>query len=233
LVFNIFVFFEQTPKDVRKEYDHFAISIIALSSWPAINLTPYGDSLWYHEDMRIPNSGKKKALIVVDMQPAFIQPHNKHIVSNTAVLLQKVSYAAYVEAVFSAEKGSIWDEQQEWICPKNTDTRTVDEVKALLADKSPLRVDKQTRSVFQGNKEVVTWLKEKGIEEVHLVGTETNDCVMATAFDAFDAGFLTYIIEECCESATEGRHQMGVDILRLQGMTNNRCLVNTIDIPLS
>ena len=183
--------------------------------------------------MRIPDSGRKKALIVVDLQPAFLQKHNQHIVPHTVALLKQVTYDAYVEAVFSAEKGSIWDEQQEWTSPRNAETYTVNEVKAWLADKEPLKVDKQTRSVFQGDKDVATWLKEKEIEEVHVVGTETNDCIMATAFDAFDAGCLTYIIEECCESATEGRHQMGVDILRLQGMTNNRCLVNTIDIPLS
>lgn len=67
---------------------------------------------------------------------------------------------------------------------------------------------------------------------MHIVGTETNDCVLATAFDAFDSGFLPYVLEECCESATKGRHEMGVKLLRIQGMSNNRCLVKTKRIEL-
>ncbi len=108
----------------------------------------------------------------------------------------------------------------------------MEEIRKLLASTKPLRVHKHTRSVFRGNQDVAAFLKEKGVEEVHLVGTETNDCVLASAFDAFDSGFPVYVLEECCESATEGRHQMGLDILRLQGMTNNRCLANTVDVEI-
>jgi nicotinamidase-related amidase len=182
------------------------------------------------ESMKLPDTGKRKALIVVDVQPAFINDQNKHIIPVMKQLIEKVPYDGYVEAVFSAEKGSLWDTQQGWICPNNEDTHTLDEITALLKPKRPLQVHKHTRSVFQGDQEVTAYLKEHSIEEVHVVGTETNDCVLATVFDAFDAGFTTYVLEECCESATEGRHQMGLDILRIQGMTNNRCLANTIDI---
>jgi len=182
--------------------------------------------------MKIPDTKRRKALIIVDLQPAFIKKHNDHIVPNVKALLQKVTYDAYVEAVFSAEKGSLWDIQQKWICPKDKNTHTVDEVAAIVDGHDPLKVHKHTRSVFRGNQDVVSYLKKNNIEEIHLVGTETNDCVLATAFDAFDSGFAVYILEECCESATEGRHQMGLDILRIQGMTNNRCLANTIEVNL-
>jgi len=184
--------------------------------------------------MKVPSTGRKKALIVVDVQPAFLKPHNSHIIENINKLLSSVSYDAYIQAVFSAEKGSLWDTQQEWICPKNKDTKTVDEIVGNLKNKKPmLNVHKHTRSVFRGDKNVAEFLNEHGIEEVHLVGTETNDCVLATAFDSFDSGFAVYVLEECCESATEGRHQMGIDILRLQGMSNNRCLAPTIDVDLA
>jgi nicotinamidase-related amidase len=180
--------------------------------------------------MKLPDTGRKKALIVVDLQPAFIKDHNSHIVPKVKSLLENVEYGAYVEAVFSAEKGSLWDVQQQWICPETKETHTVDEVKELLDSKNPLKVHKHTRSVFRGDQDVAAYLKEHGIEEVHLVGTETNDCVLATAFDAFDSGFPVYVLEECCESATVGRHQIGLDLLRIQGMTNNRCLTNTVDV---
>lgn len=180
--------------------------------------------------MKIPNSGKRKALIVVDVQPAFIRPHNEHILENIKLLIGNVPYDAYVEAVFHAEKNSLWDIQQHWTAPANEDTHTVPSITAILEPHQPLKVSKETRSVFRGDADVRQYLRDKNIEEVHLVGTETNDCVLATAFDAFDSGFLPYVIEECCESATEGRHELGVKILRIQGMSNNRCIVDTMDI---
>lgn len=182
--------------------------------------------------MKIPDTGKKKALIVVDVQPAFINDHNSFIIGNIQSLINKVSYDAYVTAVFSAEKGSIWDIQKGWTCSENEDTRIVEELKELLELKEALQVHKETRSVFRGNHDVQKYLEEKGIDEVHIVGTETDDCVLATVFDAFDSGFLTYVLEECTDGATAGRNQSGLDILRIQGLTNNRCLANTMDVEL-
>lgn len=183
--------------------------------------------------MKLPVTNRKKSLIVVDVQPAFLKPHNTHIVSNICSLINKEPYDVYIEAVFAAEKGSLWDTQQDWVCPKGDETHTVDEIRSLLKTKNPLKVNKSTRSVFRGDQDVTQYLKDHDIEEVHLVGTETNDCVLATAFDAFDSGFAVYVLEECCESATQGRHDMGVQLLRIQGMTNNRCLADTKEIPLA
>jgi nicotinamidase-related amidase len=183
--------------------------------------------------MKLPATGRKKALIIVDVQPAFVRPHNQHIIQNIQALLANVPYDAYVETVFSAEKDSLWDIQQQWICPEDENTHTVPELQDLLAAKKALKVRKSTRSSFKGNQDLVAYFNDEGIEEVHIVGLETNDCVLATAFDAFDADFPVYVLEECCESATEGRHQMGVDLLRIQGMTNNRCLTDTVDVSLN
>lgn len=182
--------------------------------------------------MRLPDTGRKKALVVVDVQPAFIGDHNSYIVSKVGALIEKVEYDAYVEAVFSAEKGSVWDVQKNWVCPAGENTHAIGEIKDLLEAKDPLRIHKHTRSVFGGNQDVVAYLRERGIEEIHIVGVETDDCVLATAFGAFDLGFLVYVLEECCAAATNGRHQMGLDILRIQGMTNNRCLANAVDIEI-
>jgi hypothetical protein len=62
---------------------------------------------WYYLCMNIPYTNLKRALIVVDLQPAFIKPHNVHIVSKIQVLIKAVPYDAYVEAVFHAEHGSL------------------------------------------------------------------------------------------------------------------------------
>lgn len=182
--------------------------------------------------MKLPDTKRKRALIVIDLQPAFIKPHNKHIVPRIKALIEKVPYDAYIEAVFHAEEGSLWDTQQGFTVPQDEGMRTVDEVAKVLKPHSPLHVIKETRSTFKGDQDVVAYLKERGVEEVHLVGTETHDCVLATAFDVFAAGYPVYALEECIESGTPGRHEVGLTLLRWQSMTNNSCRVGTKDVAL-
>jgi nicotinamidase-related amidase len=182
--------------------------------------------------MKLPATGRRKALIVIDVQPAFIRPHNEYIIDNIVSLIEKAPYDLYIEAVFHAEKDSLWDDQQKWICPENEDTHTVEKIADALAEHSPVKVLKETRSVFKGQPSILSILKDNDIGELHLVGTETNDCVFATALDSFDNGFPVYILEECCQSASEGRHEPAVQLLRHQGMTNNRCLAKTIELAL-
>jgi nicotinamidase-related amidase len=180
--------------------------------------------------MKIPATNRKRALVVIDLQPAFVKLHNQHIVSNIISLIKNVPYDAYVEAVFHAEEGSLWDLQQGFTVPQDEGMRTVNEVMEVLRPHNPLHVIKETRSTFKGDQDLVTYFKERGIEEVHLVGTETHDCVLATAYDAFAAGFPVYALEECIESGTPGRHEAGLTLLRWQSMTNNSCHAATTNV---
>lgn len=180
--------------------------------------------------MKIPLSNRKRALIVIDLQPAFIKPHNKHIIPNIVSLIGKVPYDAYVEAVFHAEKGSLWDTQQGFTVPQDDGMRTVDEVMTALQPHNPLHIIKEARSTFKGDQDLIAYLKERNIQEVHLVGSETHDCVLATAYDAFAAGFPVYAMEECIESGTPGRHEAGLTLLRWQNMTNNSCRAGTNEV---
>lgn len=54
--------------------------------------------------MEIPSSNRKKALIIVDVQPGFLKKRNKYIIKNIQKLLQSVKYDIYVESIFHAEK---------------------------------------------------------------------------------------------------------------------------------
>jgi nicotinamidase-related amidase len=167
--------------------------------------------------MKLPATNRKRALIVIDLQSAFMKPHNQHIISN----------------IFHTEKGSLWDTQQDFTAPVDESTKTLDAIMSVLQPHNPLHVLKETRSVFKGDQNIEVYLKEHGIEEVHLVGTETNDCVLATAYDAFAAGYPVYVLEECVESGTPGRHEVGLKVLRWQSMTNNSCLAKTTEVDIA
>ncbi|MDO8556166.1 MAG: isochorismatase family protein [Nanoarchaeota archaeon] len=174
--------------------------------------------------MKIPCSKRKKALFVIDVQAAFLNKRNKCVIKNIAKLLEKVKYDLYVEAIFHAEKGSLWDKQIKWTLPKTDKLSTVTVLRELLKDKKKVYVDKTTRSVFKGDKDIFKILHANKIKEVHIVGVQTNCCVLATALEAFDANLFTYVIEECCESSRLRKHRLGVETLREQNLTNNSCV---------
>ncbi len=177
-----------------------------------------------YTNIKIPLSQRKRALIVVDVQPSFLNERNEYIVDNILKLLSQIQYDSIVVATFHAEKGSLWEVQQKWTCPAGDQTKTVEKLSEKLKALSPIEVVKETKSVFKGNKDVENLLKEKGTEEIHVVGLDTNDCVLATAYESFDRGFVTYVIEECCQSSSSDLlHQQALKILQGQDMTNNSC----------
>lgn len=168
----------------------------------------------------------------MDLQPSMIRPHNEHIVPKVTSLIDQVSYDAYVEAVWHSGNGSLWGEMMNVDHPRDSQTHTDEKVHKLLVPHHPLQVTKTSRSAFLGNQDVTKFLHDQDITEVHIVGTETNDCVFATAMSAFDLGFRPYVLEECCEALYEGRHDLGLQLLRYQKLTNNSCLAKTRNIVL-
>ena len=70
-----------------------------------------------------------------------------------------------------------------------------------------------------------TWslrmLKKEKIRTVHIAGLETNDCVLATAFDAFDRGLQTAVLEEACASKSKTLYRGALLILRKLHLTNH------------
>lgn len=170
------------------------------------------------QEIIIPNPNRKRALLIIDIQPGFVDDRNAWIVPNVVEVLKRGKYDLVVEAVFHAEPGSLWDRQMDWTFPL---TPTISEIKDILPI-DVITVTKTTKSIFKGDKDIVAILKEKNIEEVHLVGLDTNDCVFASAQEAFDLGFFTYVIEEGTESSQNAQFRTSVlDILRELGMTNH------------
>lgn len=180
-------------------------------------------------NIKVPATGRTKALIVVDVQSLFMNDDVSEIPERIASLIEQIPYDYYVEALFHAETGSIWDKQMQWTGPKPNTARinSVEEIRVALAHKDAFYVEKTTRSAFIGNTVLRDFLQKRSVAEVHIVGLDTSDCVLATAHDAFDEGFFTYVIEECCEVADNRTlHKAALEILRYGKLTNNSCLEN-------
>ncbi|MES3031688.1 MAG: isochorismatase family protein [Patescibacteria group bacterium] len=169
--------------------------------------------------IKIQKSNRKRALILVDIQEGFVKKEKSRIIKNLGFLLKQQKYDLYVEVTFHAEKGSLWDKQTKWTFPYEP---TMSEVLDLLKGKKVIKVIKETRSPFKGDVRLNSALKKSKIEEVHIVGFDSSDCVFATAQEAFDLGFFTYVIEECT-GASQGEkiHKSAIGILRSLGLTNH------------
>ena len=170
--------------------------------------------------MKIPLSGRKKALLLVDIQEIFLKPRNRYILANIQRLLKSVPYDLYFEALFWAPNNSIWSKQLNWTSPKR-DSKPEQMISKLLKTKKTVYFQKNTKSAFKGNFSILKTLNKNKIKEVHIVGLDTNDCVLATAYEAFDFGFYTYVIEECVESSGGlSIHKHGLATLRHVNLTN-------------
>ncbi len=145
---------------------------------------------------------RKKALFVIDVQPAFINDSNKSVIPVIIDLINTVPYDLYIQSLFFADHESIWDKQINMTWPKNEAYRVDDAISELLESKKPITVEKNTRSIFKGDPNIIPLLKEKEIEEIHIIGFDTDSCIMATAHESFDLGFYTYVITEATASSS-------------------------------
>lgn len=174
--------------------------------------------------MQIPNSNRERALLVVDVQPKFLNDRIRYMVNNICSLVERVPYSFYVQGLLHAEEDSLWYKQHNWLAPTDGNMLVDSPLGDLLAARNPMTIVKTTRSIFKGDPPLLEELRRRRIREVHVVGLDTYDCITASAHEAFDLGFFTYIIEECCQ-ATSGNelHDRAIENLRYVNLTNNSC----------
>lgn len=185
--------------------------------------------------MNIPETNRRRAFAIIDVQDAFLTDRNRFVVDNIPAVLKQVHYDLYVGVTFFAPSGTLWETQQQWTMDgKQDDVSLAPAIRRALDDStSPVEyITKRTRSAFKGTPRLQDLLKRHDIAELHIAGISTHDCVLATAHEAFDLGYPVYVLEECCQSVTPGRHEEGIAILRYQNMTNNSCLADVSPLPL-
>ncbi|MGI4855552.1 MAG: cysteine hydrolase family protein [Janthinobacterium lividum] len=179
-------------------------------------------------NIQCPQTGTRRALLIIDVQPATFDSVAAQDVADTLRrYVEHASYAAYLVASFCAPENSMFFRQLRWTLSAAaagpTDAAILHAVAAR--HKPTLHIEKTVRSIFKGEQGALAkaFLDEHGIDEVHLAGLDINDCVLATAYDALDQGYFTYAIEECCGRTDADRHVIdaALTVLRKQAMTNN------------
>ena len=171
----------------------------------------------------VPNPSRTRALVIIDVQPGFIKSEHAIIVENIVRLIKEGGYDFFVLAEFRAIRGGLWDQQMGYTFEH---TSTPAEITSLLDPEKTVIVIKNTKSVFNMKPYLAADLRMRDIEEIHSVGCDINDCVIATANDAFDLGFYSYVIEECSGSSESLElRDAALTILRENEMTNHSELI--------
>ena len=119
------------------------------------------------------------------------------------------------------DEKSLWYKQIGW-CEWVPETDTLEEIKKALEWKTTYKVNKLTRSIWKADENIEEILQKHDIEEIHLCGYESNDCVFASALESFDLGYYTFVIEEATETRTTAvNHTYAINILNYLNLTNN------------
>jgi ureidoacrylate peracid hydrolase len=170
----------------------------------------------------------KCALLVVDMQNAFMLPGVAHslcpmaekIVPNINRLANAVRATGgtvfWIKTTFTKEALRNWSTYFEMASPE----RVAKRIEALTADsvghalwsrldvqpQDPI-VEKNRFSAFiQGSSDLEAALHERGLDTVLVTGTVTNVCCESTARDAMMLNFKTIMVADANAAATDEDH---------------------------
>jgi ureidoacrylate peracid hydrolase len=170
----------------------------------------------------------KSALVVVDMQNAFMMPGVAHalcpmaerIVPNINRLAQAVRQTGgtviWIKTTFTPEALQDWSTYFAMTRPE----RVAKRIEALTADSKghelwasldarpeDLIVEKNRFSAFiQGSSNLAEVLRQRGLDTVIITGTVTNVCCESTARDAMMLNFRTIMVTDGNAASTDEEH---------------------------
>lgn len=156
----------------------------------------------------------KTALLIVDVQNYFINKNTQAIPGNIKKLLELNNFPIIVFSQFINTPESNFVKQLNFTgCAKPPYSNIVEELQPWV--KADNVFVKCSFSIFT-NPRFEAYLKKKKIDELVIVGLDTDYCVLADCFNAFDKGYKISVVADCCASFTNGPagHQAALEIIR-------------------
>jgi nicotinamidase-related amidase len=152
-----------------------------------------------------------RPLLVVDVQNGFINDFTDHIPARIARLIETRTFEPVLFTRFVNEPGSPYQRLLEW--HDSAEPPETDLVPELERFASPGNVYVK-RGLTGMPQELADRLARDGVEEINVIGIDTDMCVLKIAMDLFDAGIEPIVLVDCCAS-TAGlqAHLAGLAIL--------------------
>ena len=143
----------------------------------------------------------KTALLVVDAQNGFVNEHSQHVIPTIVGLTEQWS-ATGRPTVFTRYwnyEGSPYENLIGWRAlygPPDTDI--VDELIPFTTQPDARLLDKTTYTALTA--EGLALLTELGVTQLIICGIATDACVLKTALDAFEQGYVPWIVQDAVAS---------------------------------
>lgn len=154
-----------------------------------------------------------KALIVIDVQNYFINNYTRQLPKKIAKYIKDNKFDHVLFTKFVNKQSSPWVRQLKWRKMfAGVGTQIHKDLSPFLNRNNVF--SKISYSALK-SKRLNRFLKNHKVKELHLCGIDTDSCVLATAFDAFDAGFKIKILEKLSISHSgKDYHKAAVKIIR-------------------
>ena len=155
--------------------------------------------------------GVSRPLLVVDVQRGFINEYTRHIPARIARLIETGEFEPLLFTVFVNSPDSPYHRLLDWhACVGPPDTELVTELASVAQPSNVF----EKRGLTGVPDALAERLRRDRIEEISVVGIDTDMCVLKVTMDLFDAGIEPIVLLDCCAS-TAGlqAHLAGLAIL--------------------
>lgn len=149
------------------------------------------------------------ALLVIDVQNGFINPNSCHIPDRIEQLIEETSYDHRIFTKFVNHPGSQYERLLRWKrLQSESETAIVDQ----LAKYSTITIEKRYYTCL--TESFRSYVRKHKITTFHIVGIDTDICVLKSAVDLFENEMTPIIFSECCMShAGDEIHKAALSIL--------------------
>ncbi len=147
-------------------------------------------------------------LLIIDVQRGFINEWTRHIPD--AVEALQHNYARVIVTRFHNPEGSPHRRLIGWqrFEPGSEDTEL-----AFTPREDAIIIDKNTYTCV--SVDLLADFRKQNLTEIHLCGIATDNCVLKTAVDLFEAGFTPVVLAAACAShGGPEAHDCGIRLLK-------------------
>lgn len=164
--------------------------------------------------------GKHTALLIIDMQKAFVEPGAAHCISGALETVpacaevirtarEEGSPVFWIRRQYLADGSDVeftripaWEAGGRTMAPGSSGINSGEPAEGLLEEPGDYEIIKPRWSAFFQTK-LDLMLRRLRVDTVVLIGTTTPNCIRTTCYDAIAMDYRTIVIEKCCSSETE------------------------------
>ncbi len=172
----------------------------------------------------------KNALVVVDVQTAFMNEHTDHLPKKISAFIQKHHFDFILFVKFVNDENSNWVKLLNWRKMINmNETKFVEEF-GEFTNKDNVFVKEAKFSAFRV-KAFEKFLEEHKISDLYICGLDTDACVYTTTMEAFERGFNIKVISDlCADHHGKRHHEMAIELLTRN--LSKKVVINSEEVTL-